>query len=210
MRIGVVADTHVGESLDALPDWVRIALDGSDLILHAGDLSDGSVIPDLEQIAPVVAVRGDHDLADAPRLPSRAIVQVGGRRIGLIHGKRRATDALVVVAHAAAGRRLRWDAGRGAAMARAFRRHHVDVVVFGHWHEAMVATVDDVLVFSPGAVCPWGTLEDGRAPRAGAGGVADRLVRRYRRQLGAEAMRPSVGRLTLDRTRVRAEVITRP
>ena len=47
------------------------------------------MIPALEEIAPVIAVHGDHDLPSAPALPSRAIVRVGGARIGLIHGKRR-------------------------------------------------------------------------------------------------------------------------
>lgn len=205
--IGVVADSHVGEFLDELPAWVPAALEGSDLILHAGDLSDGSVIPVLERIAPVVAVRGDHDLPDAPRLPSRAIVAIGGRRIGLIHGTRRSMDALVVAAHAAAGRRVGWDAARVHAMARAFRGHDLDAVVFGHWHEAVTADVDGVLVFSPGAVCPWGSLEGGRAPRAGAAGVADRVVRRYREQLGPDAMRPSVGRLLIGEHGLHAEVV---
>ena len=36
-RIGVVADSHVGEYIDALPEGVLEALDGCDLILHAGD-----------------------------------------------------------------------------------------------------------------------------------------------------------------------------
>ena len=194
MIIGVVADTHVGEFLDELPQWVLDALAGSDLILHAGDLSDGSVIRTLERIAPVVAVRGDHDLPSAPHLPRRAVVQVGGHRIGLIHGKRRSTDALVVAAHAAAGKRIGWDAGRLRAMARSFR--DVDAVVLGHWHEAVIAHVDGVLVMNPGAVCPWGSLEGGREPRRGAAGVADRVVRRYRTQLGDRAMAPSVGHLT--------------
>ena len=194
MIIGVIADTHVGEFLDEMPQWVLDALAGSDLILHAGDLSDGSVIRTLERIAPVVAVRGDHDLPSAPHLPRRAVVQVGGHRIGLIHGKRRSTDALVVAAHAAAGRRIGWDAGRLRAMARSFQG--VDAVVFGHWHEAVIAHVDGVLVMNPGAVCPWGSLEGGREPRRGAAGVADRVVRRYRTQLGDRAMAPSVGHLT--------------
>ena len=150
MIIGVVADTHVGEFLDELPQWVLDALAGSDLILHAGDLSDGSVIRTLERIAPVVAVRGDHDLPTAPRLPRRAVVQVGRHRIGLIHGKRRSTDALVVAAHAAAGRRIGWDAGRLRAMVRAFDGNNVDAVVFGHWHEAVITHVDGVLVMQDG------------------------------------------------------------
>jgi len=210
VTVGVIADTHVGEFLDALPQWALDALDGSDLILHAGDLSDGSVIPALEEIAPVVAVRGDHDLPSAPRLPSRAVVQVGGTRIGLLHGKRRSTDALVVAVHALAGRRVAFDAGRARHMARAFRGHHVDAVVFGHWHEAVIADVDGVLVFSPGAVCPWGSLEGGRPPRAGAAGVADRIVRRYREQLGPGAMRPSVGRLVVNKGAITASLTPAP
>lgn len=208
MIVGVLADTHVGEFLDELPQWVLDALVGSDVILHAGDLSDASVICTLERIAPVVAVRGDHDLPSAPRLPRRTVLQVGGHRIGLIHGKRRTTDALVVAAHAAAGRRLRWDAGRLRAMARAFT--DVDAVVFGHWHEAVIAHVDGVLVMNPGAVCPWGSLEGGRPPRPGVAGIADRIVRRYRRQLGSAAMVPSVGRLTVTDAGITATVLPFP
>ena len=134
---------------------------------------------------------------------------MGRHRIGLLHGKRRSTDALVVAAHAAAGRRLGFDAGRAAGMARAFDGYGVDCVVFGHWHQAVAQQVDDVLVVNPGAVCPWGSLQGGREPRAGAAGVADRVVRRYRRQLGAEAMQPSVARLHLDDT-ITAEIVPLP
>ena len=210
MIIGVIADTHVGEFLDRIPGWALDALAGSDLILHAGDLSDGSVIPVLEQIAPVVAVRGDHDLPSAPHLPRCAVVQAGPVRIGLIHGKRRSTDALVVATHAAAGRRLAFDAGRARAMVRAFRGQGVDAVVFGHWHEAVITHVDGVLAMNPGAVCPWGSLEGDRPPRPGAAGAADRLVRRYRRQLGPEAMRPSVGRITVTPDGLHAALVTGP
>ena len=47
-RIGVVADTHVGEFLPALPPAVCEALEGCDLVLHAGDLSVPGVLDDLE------------------------------------------------------------------------------------------------------------------------------------------------------------------
>lgn len=205
MRIGVVGDTHVGEFLERLPESVLGVLSGCELILHTGDLSDGSVIPALERIAPVVAVRGDHDLPSAPRLPSRVVVAVAGHRIGLTHGARPWSDVLVVVAHVLARRRIAFDAGRARAMARVF--DDVDAVVFGHWHEAVIQDVDGVLVFSPGAVCPWGSLEGGHAPRPGAAGIADRVVRRYRTQLGEEAMRPSVGILHVDREGIRPEVV---
>lgn len=168
------------------------------------------MIPALEEIAPVIAVHGDHDLPSAPALPSRAIVRVGGARIGLIHGKRRSSDALVVAAHVAARRRIPFDAGRARAMARAFRAHDVDAVVFGHWHQPVIAHIDGVLVFSPGAVCPWGSLEGGRPPRAGAAGVADRIVRRYREQLDPAAMHPSVGTLRVHRGGISASLRPAP
>ena len=207
MNIGVIADTHVGEFQDQLPHAALHALTGSDLILHAGDLSDESVIPALERIAPVVAVHGDHDLPSAPDLPRRAVVQAGELRIGLVHGRRIAADIAVITAHWAARRRLRFDMGRARSMARAFRGHDVDVVVFGHWHEATLSHAGGVLVFSPGAVCPWGSLQGGRPPRPGAAGVADRVVRRYRQQLGDAAMRASVGRLVTGPLGVHAEVV---
>jgi putative phosphoesterase len=191
-RIGVVADTHVGEFLDALPPAVLTALEGCDLVLHAGDLSVPAVLDDLEAVAPVVAVRGDHDRLEGLPLPETAVVGVGGRRIALTHGRRhRLIDGSVIAAGVVAGRNLRFRAGLHRALAR--RMGPVDCVVYGHWHEPAIADVGGTLLYSPGAVCPWGSLEDGRPPRRGAAGVADRGVRLYRRQLGPAAMRPSVG-----------------
>jgi putative phosphoesterase len=188
----VVADTHVGEFLDALPETVLTALEGCDLILHAGDLSVISVLDDLAQIAPVVAVRGDHDRLDGLALPETAVVVAGGHRIGLVHGHRtRLVDASVVAVSVAAGRALPYRARMSRALVR--RMGPVDAVVFGHWHERVTRQEGGTLLFSPGAVCPWGSLEGGRAVGTGMTGVNDRAVRRFRRQLGAEAMRPSVG-----------------
>jgi hypothetical protein len=79
----------------------------------------------------------------------------------------------------------------------------VDAIVHGHWHEPAATRVGGTLVFSPGAVCPWGSLEGGRPPRRGVGGVNDRAVRRFRRQLGEEAMRPSVGVLEVGSAGIR-------
>src|SRR6202011_605951 len=60
-RIGVVSDTHCPEFLDRLPDRLFDVLRGVDLILHAGDVNGKETIGALAGIAPVEAVRGDHD-----------------------------------------------------------------------------------------------------------------------------------------------------
>src|SRR2546427_8746994 len=87
IRIGVVADTHCPEFLDELPAALLDGLRGVDLILHAGDVGGPSTLERLGEIAPVEAVRGDHD----PRmteLPLSREVVVGGRRIAIVHGNR--------------------------------------------------------------------------------------------------------------------------
>lgn len=205
-RVGLVADTHVGEYLDAIPEGVFRALEGCDLVLHAGDISRPWVLDELATIAPVVAVRGDHDRLDGLGLPRHTVVTVDGKRIGLIHGRRLfALDMAVIVAHVAARRKLRWRAGLHRGLVR--RVGNVDCLVYGHWHEPVVAHQGPTLIVSPGAVCPWGSLEGGRPPGTGWQGVSDRWVRRYREQLGPDAMRPSVGVLEVTQETISARVI---
>lgn len=202
----MVADTHVGEFLPALPHAVLEALEGVDLVLHAGDLSVPSVLDELGALAPVVAVRGDHDRLGGVALPEVAVVQAGGHRIGLTHGRRAwPVDASVIASHVLAGRRLPYRAGLHRALLR--RTGPVDVLVYGHWHEPYLGHAGTTLLFSPGAVCPWGSLEGGASPRPGAAGAADRAVRRYRWQLGAAAMRPAVGVLELGSAGVRPRIL---
>lgn len=202
----MVADTHVGEYMDALPQAVLEALEGCDLILHAGDLSVPSVLDELGVIAPVVAVRGDHDRLGGLELPRTVVVTVGGRRIGLVHGDRAfPVDASVVAASVAARRAVAYRAGMSRALVR--RLGPVDAVVFGHWHERVEADAGGTLLFSPGAVCPWGSLHDSRPPGTGWAGVADRAVRRFRQHLGEEAMRPSVGILEVGSGGIRPRTV---
>ena len=60
-RIGVIADTHCPEFRDRLPARIFGVLDGVDLILHAGDIVGEETLVALRRVAPVKAVRGDHD-----------------------------------------------------------------------------------------------------------------------------------------------------
>ena len=206
MRVGVVADSHVGEFLEEIPGAALEALEGCDLILHAGDLSVPSVLDDLGRIAPVVAVRGDHDRLAGLALPETAVVAIARRRIGLVHGDRgRALDISVVAASVIAGRTLTYRAGLSGALLR--RLGPVDAIVFGHWHEPVATRMDGTLLFSPGALCPWGSLQGGAAPRPGAAGVGDRAVRRFRHQLGREAMRPRIGFLDIDATGIHPSTV---
>lgn len=189
LRVGLVADTHVGEFLEELPDWVPRVLEGCDLILHAGDLSHPWVLDRLDVVAPVVAVRGDHDVG-CEHLPRSVVATVAGWRIGLIHGGLgKAWDTGTVIRQAALGP-YDWHSQLHRRLQR--RLGAVDAVVYGHWHIPLADRVGSTLFVSPGAVCPWGSLEGGREPRPGAAGISDVVVRRFRRQLDPQAMEPTV------------------
>jgi putative phosphoesterase len=152
-RIGVVADTHCPEFADRLPQRVSEVLKGVDLILHAGDINGPSTLSELERIAPVEAVRGDHDAA-LPALPASREITVEGKRIVVTHGHRsRWLEE---------PQTLLWTLSLGyfhphAGLPRALRRRfpNADVIVYGHTHRARVETLDGVLLFNPGGVHQW-------------------------------------------------------
>jgi putative phosphoesterase len=79
--IGLISDTHGLLRPEALT-----ALQGSDLIIHAGDVGKPGIIEALQAVAPVVAVRGNVDKGDwASRLPMTAVVEAGPALIYVLH-----------------------------------------------------------------------------------------------------------------------------
>jgi putative phosphoesterase len=200
MRIGVVTDTHVGEHLPALPGEVTEALSGCDLIVHAGDLTVPGVLDDLGRVAPVFAVRGNHDEdAGHAGLPRTRLLRVGGRRIGITHGTRPGPVEM-------AGGLASLAVGRTTLLGfhRAVRRRFgaVDAVVMGHIHMPVSCVCEGALLFSPGAVyvpeCDpwfdWSTLR-GRA------------YRRFRALAPRDALVPAVGVIEVTADRIRARRI---
>ncbi len=150
IRIGVVADTHCPEFLDELPAGLLVGLRGVDLILHAGDVGGPSTLDRLREVAPVEAVRGDHD-GRMSELPRCREVACGGRRIVIVHGNRSrlVEEPATLVGTLSLG--LAWPTvGLPRHLAR--RHPNADVIVYGHTHRAGVEQVGGTLVFNPGAV----------------------------------------------------------
>ena len=81
VHIGVISDTH-GYFDERLAD----ALDGVDLILHAGDIGDAQILERLSQLAPVCAVRGNVDTEDeCASLPESLHVVAAGATLFMTH-----------------------------------------------------------------------------------------------------------------------------
>jgi len=133
MIIGVISDTHMPSRGKTLPKALVQGLQGVDLILHAGDWTDLSVVAKMEQIAPVDGVAGNNDGYDIVKKFGRSkILSLNGRKIGLIHG----------------------EGPYGTAEQRAWNvygRAGVDVIIFGHSHIPYCNSIDGVLLFNPGS-----------------------------------------------------------
>jgi putative phosphoesterase len=131
----------------ALPPELSDIFAGVDLILHAGDVGELWVFDQLAALAPVVAVHGNDDTAEAQReLPYRQLVSVGGVRILLWHSHYPDWHEEM------ASRR---DDELPPKLERSIlfgRRAGAQAVVFGHWHIPLVHRTDDVLLVNPGAL----------------------------------------------------------
>jgi putative phosphoesterase len=120
----VISDTHGLVRPEALD-----ALRGAELILHAGDIGDPSVIDALMTLAPVQSVRGntDHELW-ARKLPERFEVQVADTRIVVMHDLH--------------------------FLANDPREQGWQVVISGHSHRPGQHDRNGVLYFNPGSAGP--------------------------------------------------------
>jgi putative phosphoesterase len=122
--IGVISDTHGLLRPEALA-----ALAGSDFIIHAGDVGDPAILPALEAIAPVTAIRGNIDKESwAKQLPAVNVLEVAGQSMYVLHDL------------------SKLDLKPEAAGFRA--------VIYGHSHKPGQETRDGVFYFNPGSAGP--------------------------------------------------------
>ena len=201
--VGVVADTHCPEFMDRLPERIFKVMRGAQLIVHAGDVNGASTLDELETIAPVQAVRGDHD-RDLITLPATRELTVEGNRIVVVHGNR---SRWIEEPHT-----LLWTLSLGyfrphAGLPRSLRRRfpNADVIIFGHTHRAHMRRVDGALLFNPGGVHQWSSASVKRrlAQKPGWFEWCWLQVARHMRRVEP----PSVGMLEIDQEGVMPRII---
>lgn len=203
-RVGVVADTHCPEFVDRLPDSVRRAFEGVQLIIHAGDVNGQTTLDALAEIAPVEAVRGDHD-RELRKLPDVRELTVEGRRIVVLHGNRsRWTEE---------PQTLLWTLSLGLyrphkRLPLLLRRRYpnADVIVYGHTHRPeMWSIAGGPLVFNPGGVFQW-TPDAARRRLAARPGWFEWSWLQFARHMRASA-RPTVGILEFRDGDIRPKIV---
>lgn len=144
--IGLISDTH-----GLVRPECFTALEGVEIIFHAGDVGSREVVHILSKIAPVQAVWGNTDDPGDPGLLQHFTETIDGVSVHVSHGH---------------------ELGRPTPQAL-LARYAADVIVFGHTHRPIVVSVGERLVVNPGAAGPRRfhfqpsvarlTIRDGRA-----------------------------------------------
>ena len=120
-RIGLVSDTH-----NLLRPEVLAFLQGSDHVVHAGDICGAEVIAALSAIAPLTVVRGNNDRGPwAQEIPEAVTVQLAGISVHVVHD-----------------------------IADLALPEGANVVVTGHSHRPRVEEREGVLYINPGSAGP--------------------------------------------------------
>lgn len=119
--VGIISDTH-----GFLPPGAVKTFQGTDLIIHAGDIGKLDILKALQSIAPVVAVQGNMDYGEwTDDLAQAEVVEVGEVLLYVLH------DVYQLDVEPSA-------AGFGA-------------VISGHSHRPSVEDVRGVLFLNPGS-----------------------------------------------------------
>ncbi|NMB34738.1 MAG: metallophosphoesterase family protein [Firmicutes bacterium] len=131
--IGIIADTHVPTRATSLPPKLFDLFAEVDLILHAGDLEEESVLTELEALAPVEAVAGNMDpLGLRRKLGLEKIIHFDEVSLGLIHGAGLPRGRLQPISQRFVG----WD---------------LQGIVFGHSHIPFCGYYKGILFLNPGS-----------------------------------------------------------
>lgn len=84
--VGLISDTHIPARAKAIPNKIFKIFQDVSMIIHTGDLTRLSVVEELEQMAPVMAVHGNMDTRDVKeKLPVVNSVEIYDWKIGMTH-----------------------------------------------------------------------------------------------------------------------------
>ena len=125
--VGLISDTH-----GLVRPAVHQALQGVELILHAGDVGGPAILDELRLIAPVRAVFGNTDPPGDRDLTERIDLEIGGVHLHVSHGHELGSPTPAKLAE----------------------HYDADVVIYGHTHHQLVTRLDQRLFVNPGAAGP--------------------------------------------------------
>ncbi len=119
-KIGVISDTH-----GLLRPEAEKYLEGSDVIIHAGDIGNVEIINRLRKITMVYAIRGNIDKEKwADEFPETLELEIFNKKIFIIHNIK--------------------DADIGS-------EKNYNIIISGHSHKPMIKKANGILYINPGS-----------------------------------------------------------
>ena len=131
-KILVISDTHA-MNLAALPKALVEDISGADIVVHCGDYTELALLQELKNVSKhFVGVYGNMDVLDIRKeVPRKTAFEVEGKRIGVIHPY--------------------WGGdttGIRESISKEF--HGVDLILYGHTHDAGYETINGICFLNPG------------------------------------------------------------
>ncbi len=135
--IGLISDTHIPNRRKKLPKEVIKAFNDAkvDLIIHAGDFEDLSIVSVLEKIAPLEAVHGNMCHQEVKtRFPSKKIIEIENITLWFTHGNG-------------------GPSGYFERLLDSFKNEvsRLDIIISGHTHIPEAKLLNGIQIINPGS-----------------------------------------------------------
>jgi len=131
----VMADTHV-RTLKELTQELLTEIEKADYVIHLGDFYSLELLNDLKKSGKFYGVIGNHDdLNLSSALREMEAVEIGGKKLGLIHG---------LIVPIASRRRMKSNFFKNG--------NSINAVLYGHTHIPTIKNENGLLFFNPGSV----------------------------------------------------------
>ena len=134
-KILVIGDTHISSFKD-LPNKILQYIKESDWVIHVGDYTSKNIVEGFIELKAnyFKGVYGNSDpLIIRKLLPPKTVAVISGVRIGIIHPESGGPEDLLE-----------------KRVMKEFKAMNVDIIVYGHSHEAKIQWVDNTLLVNPG------------------------------------------------------------
>jgi len=134
-KILLIGDTHISSFKD-LPNKILQYIKDSDYVIHVGDYTSKNIVEGFIELKANYfrGVYGNSDpLIIRKLLPPKTVADISGVRIGIIHPDSGGPEDLLE-----------------KRVMKEFKAKNVDIIVYGHSHEAKIQWVDKTLLVNPG------------------------------------------------------------
>ncbi len=133
LKVGIISDTHIGANKEKFEVFLNKHLKDVSLIIHAGDYHNKEVIDIIERRSKFIGVYGNVDNEEIRnRLKEKVIIELMDYKIGIYHGHGIEKTTL-------------------ERAYREFKDDYVDIIVFGHSHQPLIRTKNNILMLNPGS-----------------------------------------------------------